>query len=264
MVEAMKIMVTSLKRSHACTARGLCPQPCSRPPLTHPFAGDSRTPTGKSLVGSLLLSPGSWCTRFCCVLQESISQSCVSSGSSIAGLLATLSKRTYVTPTPRALSLQQTTADVCLHRRRSNTVLSRSLWGPWVLVHTRFVWALWASLAGTWFDAKREFIPPTILLRLLLCPWTRGVSLQPLQCLLGFFWLWTWGSGTCYVPAVYFWHEWVKLGHGSVFILQDEVTCPDLKTEQKTADLNLGLDSRLLMATSESCVSVMWVTTQSC
>ena len=37
----------------------LCPQPCSRPPLTHAFAGDSRTATGKSPVGSLFLSPGS-------------------------------------------------------------------------------------------------------------------------------------------------------------------------------------------------------------
>ena len=55
-----------------------CPQPCSRPPWTHAFARDSWTPTGKSPMGSLFLSPGSWCTRFCCALQESISQSCVS------------------------------------------------------------------------------------------------------------------------------------------------------------------------------------------
>ena len=33
MVEVMKIMMTFLKRSHACTA-SLCPQPCSRPPPT--------------------------------------------------------------------------------------------------------------------------------------------------------------------------------------------------------------------------------------
>ena len=49
----------------------LCPQPCSRPPPTHAFAGGSWTPIGKSPVGSLFLSPGSWCTRFCCMLQES-------------------------------------------------------------------------------------------------------------------------------------------------------------------------------------------------
>ena len=53
----------------------LCPQPCSRPPATHAFFGVSRTLTGKSPVGSPFLSPGSWCTRFCCALQESISHS---------------------------------------------------------------------------------------------------------------------------------------------------------------------------------------------
>ena len=73
-----------------------CPQPCSRPPPTHAFARDSRTLTGKSPVGSLFLSPGSWCTRFCCALQESISQCCVSSGSSMVGLMATSLKRTYL------------------------------------------------------------------------------------------------------------------------------------------------------------------------
>ena len=39
---------------HCCTQ---FPQPCSRPPLTHTFTGDSWTPTGKSTGGSL---PFSW------------------------------------------------------------------------------------------------------------------------------------------------------------------------------------------------------------
>ena len=116
-----------------------CPQPCSRPPLTHAFARESRTPTGKPPVGSLFLSPGSWCTRFCCAIQESISQSYVSSGSSIVGLIATSSRRTYAIPTPRTPVPAQITADPYLHKKCSNTFLSQSLWGPWVLVHTRFV-----------------------------------------------------------------------------------------------------------------------------
>ena len=33
------------------------------------------------------------------------------------------------------------------------------------------------------FDSKREFAPPTILLGLLLCPWTWSISSQMLQCL---------------------------------------------------------------------------------
>ena len=48
---------------HCYTQR---PQPCIRPPLTHASAGDSWTlqaSLGQSLVGSLLLSPGSWCTQ---------------------------------------------------------------------------------------------------------------------------------------------------------------------------------------------------------
>ena len=79
-----------------------CPQPCSRPPPINAFARGSQTLTGKSPVWSLFLSPGSWCTRFCGALQECISQSYVSSGSSMVGLMATSSKRSYAIPTPKA------------------------------------------------------------------------------------------------------------------------------------------------------------------
>ena len=57
--------------------------------------GHSQASLGKSLVGSLLLSPGAQGSD--CALQESISQSCVSSGSSMVGLMATSSKRAYAT-----------------------------------------------------------------------------------------------------------------------------------------------------------------------
>ena len=87
-----------------------CPQPCSRPPPIHAFTGDSWTLTGKTPVGSLSLSPGSWCTRFCCALQESISQYYLSSCNSMVGLLVTSSKRTYAIPTPKTLV---PTADHC-------------------------------------------------------------------------------------------------------------------------------------------------------
>ena len=70
-------MATSFKRSHACTASLSAPDP----------AADNRKPTplpetprhswayrGQLLVGSLLLSPGSWCTQgSVCALQESVS-----------------------------------------------------------------------------------------------------------------------------------------------------------------------------------------------
>ena len=54
-----------------------CPQPCSRPSLTHASAGESWTSwtsLDQSLVGSLPLFPWSWCAQVSlCALQESIS-----------------------------------------------------------------------------------------------------------------------------------------------------------------------------------------------
>ena len=69
---------------------------------------------------SFLLGSGSACGP-----QESISQSCVSSGSSVVGLMVTSSKRAYAIPRstdPEPLPLQQSTADLNLHKRCSNTV----------------------------------------------------------------------------------------------------------------------------------------------
>ena len=86
-----------------------CSLPCSRPLLTHTSAGDFWTLPGKSgsvSYGALLLSPGSWCTQgSVCALQESVSQSCVSSGGSMVGLMVTSSNRAYAIPrsaAPRA------------------------------------------------------------------------------------------------------------------------------------------------------------------
>ena len=92
-------MATSFKRSHARTATLSAPNPAAghhqpTPPPETP--GHSQASLGQSLVGSLLFSPGSWCTQgSVCAHQESISQSCVSSGSSVVGSMATSSKRAY-------------------------------------------------------------------------------------------------------------------------------------------------------------------------
>ena len=61
MVEVMKIMVTSFKRFHACTATLHTPNPAAghhrpTPPLETPR--HSQASLGQSLMGSLLLSPG--------------------------------------------------------------------------------------------------------------------------------------------------------------------------------------------------------------
>ena len=70
-------METSFKRSHACTATFSASNPGAghrrpTPPLETP--GHTQASLGQSLVGSLLLSPGSWYTQgFVCALQESAS-----------------------------------------------------------------------------------------------------------------------------------------------------------------------------------------------
>ena len=77
MVEVMKIMATSFRRSHVYTAILSAPNPAAghRQPTPPPETpGHSGASLGQSLVGSLLLSPGSWCTQgFVCAFQESVS-----------------------------------------------------------------------------------------------------------------------------------------------------------------------------------------------
>ena len=79
MVEVMKIMAASFKRSHACTAALSTPNPVAghRQPMLPPESpGHLRARLGQSLVGPLLLFPGSWCTQgSVCALEESVSQS---------------------------------------------------------------------------------------------------------------------------------------------------------------------------------------------
>ena len=67
-----------LCHTHVCFTQSPCP--CGSPLLTHTSARDSwhsQTSLGQSLVGSLLLSPGSWCTRFCLCPPRAPSGDCV-------------------------------------------------------------------------------------------------------------------------------------------------------------------------------------------
>ena len=79
--------------------------------------GHSQASLGQSLVGSLLISPGSWCTQDLFVPSKSLfPQSFVSSGGSMVGLMVISSKRAYATPrseAPRAPSPVQASADLC-------------------------------------------------------------------------------------------------------------------------------------------------------
>ena len=73
MLEVIKIMPTSFKRTWSVQS----PKPAAghcrpKPPLE--TSVNSQASLGHSLLGSLLLSPGSWCTQdFFCALLESVS-----------------------------------------------------------------------------------------------------------------------------------------------------------------------------------------------
>ena len=75
----MRIMVISFKRFHVCTATLSAPNPAAghcRPMPLSETPGHSQASLGQSLslVGSLILSPGSWCAQCSvCALPESVS-----------------------------------------------------------------------------------------------------------------------------------------------------------------------------------------------
>ena len=75
MVEILKIMVTSFSRFHVGIAALSAPDPGHRRPMPPvETLGHSQARLGQSLVGSLFLSPGSWCTQgSVCGLQEFVS-----------------------------------------------------------------------------------------------------------------------------------------------------------------------------------------------
>ena len=80
MVEVMKIMVlkiTSFKRFHAYIDALSVPDSAAghhQPTPLPETPGHSWTSLGQSLVGSFLLSPGSWCTQgLVCALKKSVS-----------------------------------------------------------------------------------------------------------------------------------------------------------------------------------------------
>ena len=107
MVEVMKIMVTSLKRSHACTVTLSAPtlQATTNPHLCWKLLDIHRQVWVSHLWCQCSFLLGCGAQGSVCALQETISQSCVSSGSAMVGLMATSSKRTYVIPkyaAPRA------------------------------------------------------------------------------------------------------------------------------------------------------------------
>ena len=130
----MKIMVTFSKVPciHCCTQ---CPDPAAghhRPTPLPETPGHSQASLGQSLLGSLLLSPGSWCTQsFVCALQESVSLVLCEFWWLHGGVNGDLLPRGLMPyPSllhPEPLPPQQSTADLHLHRRHSNSFVSVSV-----------------------------------------------------------------------------------------------------------------------------------------
>ena len=102
MVEVMKIMATSFKRCYACTATLSAPtlQQATTDPCLRQRLLDTHGQDWVSLLWgrcSFFQGPGAHKVLFV-PSKNLFSQSCVSSGGSMVGLMATSSKRAYATP----------------------------------------------------------------------------------------------------------------------------------------------------------------------
>ena len=104
-VEVMKIMVTSITSSHACTATLSAPNAAaghSRPTSPPETPGHSQARPGQPLMGSLLPSPASWYTQgSVCALQESASPALWKFWRLYGGINGDSSKRAYAIPSLR-------------------------------------------------------------------------------------------------------------------------------------------------------------------
>ena len=160
MVEVMKTMVASFKRSHDGTATLSPPDPAAghcRPTPPPETPGHSRASLGQSLVGSLLLSPGSWCAQgFVCALQESVSPVLCKFWQLYGGVNGDLLQEglchTLGLLHPEPLPLRQSTAD-----RTSSGDTETQLWlnlcgvsGCWctqgLLEPSEHLWQVWGLI----------------------------------------------------------------------------------------------------------------------
>lgn len=116
-------MVTSLKRSQACTAAVYVPNLAAghNGPRLHQRLPERSQASLLWGHGSFLLGPGA---QVLLCPSESFPQSYVSYGSSMVGLIVTSSRGLMPYPHSGPLSLRgDHLTDPCLHRKRSNLVL---------------------------------------------------------------------------------------------------------------------------------------------
>ena len=164
---------------HCCTQ---CAQTSSRPLLTHASTGDSWTLVGKSWsisCGVTVPFPGSSCAQaFVCALQESVSAVLCKFWRLYGGVNGDLLQESLChtqvcctqSPCPCGRPLL-----TCTSAEDTQTQFWLSLCGvsgSWCI---QVLFEPIKSLEGMGFDSKRDFTPSTILLGLLLCPWTWGI-----------------------------------------------------------------------------------------
>ena len=145
-------MLTSFKRSQACTATLKAP---TADPSPWETPGLSRARLRQSLVGSLLLSPGSQCAQdSVCALQESVSPVQCKFWQLYGGLMVTSSRRVYTipksaprAPAPAAVHCWRTQTQFFLNLcvvsgsrcTQSMFELSECLWKAWGLILNAFL-----------------------------------------------------------------------------------------------------------------------------
>ena len=139
-VEVMKIIVTSFKISHVCTATLSASNTAAghhqlMPPLETP--GHSQTQLSQSLVGSFLLPTGSWCTGFSLCPPRVYFPVLCKFWQLYGGVNGDLLHEDLCHT--HTQNLCPYSRPLPTHTGDAQTVLSQSLWGPWVLVHARFV-----------------------------------------------------------------------------------------------------------------------------
>ena len=127
---------------------------------------------------SFLLGPGAQKVLF--VPSKSLfPQYCVTSGGSMAGLMATSSNSAYVIPRSTAPRAPVPAAVHCWPVPHQETPKHSSVSvsvGCWALVRTSCL----NPLARVQFDSEDDFTPPTILLGLIFCPWPWVISSKSL------------------------------------------------------------------------------------
>ena len=179
MVEIMKIMAPSFRRSHAQTSTLSASKPAAGLHWPTPLPetpGHSWASLGQSHLGSLCISPGSWCAQIClCLPRVCFPDLCKfwwlcggvnddllqeEYGLCHTQVCCTQSPCLCSSPLPTHTSIRDTQTQFCL----SLCGVSGSWYTQGLFEPSEYLWLVWG------FDSKCNFIPPTIFLGFLLCP----------------------------------------------------------------------------------------------